>query len=216
MIGKRRIAFLSFFILITACHNKNDLNLKTNKLDENLAYLIFRGTNTKEGFFAKDFNVSDTINSHVGLLIYENEWFAYNVSNSSDNQSDLKKEKLSEFQRTKDGEVIDMSIWEIPKMDESKTLTIKKNIDTLSQKQIVFDNFFSMKKDDKLYCSEFVVQVLSKTDPDNYKFNPVSKELKGIYKTYFRKDSLIYYPVDIFQMNPGFKKISEWSKTSSK
>ena len=42
------------------------------------------------------------------------------------------------------------------------------------------------------------------------KFKPIKRELKGVYKTYFKKDTLNYYPVDIFEFSPHIIKKKEW------
>lgn len=60
-----------------------------NILDENKAYLLFRGTKTKEGIVSSSYNVFNSRASHVGFLFFVNEkWVVYHiVENSSENSA---------------------------------------------------------------------------------------------------------------------------------
>lgn len=180
-------------------------------LNEENAYLVFRGTNTKEGFFARNFNIKDTLSSHVGLAIYTNDdWYIYHVLEVEKTLSDYNIDTLDSFLNKREDEVFYYSFWELSTLNSRKIDKLKFILNQYKSRRIIFDRSF--KKDStKLYCSEFICKVLNTVDSTLYNFEYSKRELKGIYKTYFNKDTLEYYPVDMFQYNDNFEKIYEWS-----
>lgn len=184
--------------------------LTFNNLDENKGYLIFRGTDTKQGFLAREFNIRDSINSHVGILIHNQGWLIYNVSDFDKHKSALQSQTIEEFQVCEGGVVTDISIWDIKTEMNIKTNMLYE-IQEVMKTKVIFDKFFDL-NNKNLYCSEFVVNILEKADT-TFSLKPIKRRLNGIYKSYFRKDSLEYYPVDIFQSNDHFYKINEWKIT---
>lgn len=185
--------------------------LDKKKLKIDSVYLAFRGTNTKQGFFAKDFNIRDTSSSHVGLLLnIKNTWKVFHVSDFNDVTSDLKCENVDVFFDVEKEKIIYAGIWGINQISDSNLIVLKNELNLALKKKIKFDKSFELNNSNKLYCSEFVNLMLLKIDP--YKFNiPLNKRvLKGIYKQYFQKDSLIYYSVDAFHFNNNFYKINDW------
>jgi len=181
------------------------------KLDTKSAYLVFRGTDTKEGFFARDFNIKDSLSSHVGIAIsIDKSWNVYHVLENENSTSDYNKDSFKRFLNKKQNEVFYYSLWELKTLTDDKIEILKNILNQYESKQVVFDRSFS-KDSTKLYCSEFVCEVLKTVDSVMYDFKYFKRELKGVYKTYFNKDTLEYYPVDMFKYNQNFSKIHEWN-----
>lgn len=189
----------------------NEKQILTILLDKETVYLVFRGTDTKEGFFARDFNIKDSLSSHIGLMVYNHEnWVVYNVSDFKDGLSDLKRQKLDEFYDIQKENIKYASIWRLNNVDSLNTIKLIRLLQKYEERTIKFDRYFTLHDSTKLYCSQFIRDILFKTDSVNFNFKTEKRELMGIYKTYFRKDTLEYYPVDIFQTNSNIEMIKEW------
>lgn len=194
-----------------ACQSNFDKQLNEFRLNEKKIYLVFRGTDTKEGFFAKDFNIKDTLSSHVGFALSKNsKWEVCHILENNNQFTDFNIETLEEFINKKDDSVYYFSFWEINNLNIGEVEILKNTAYQYKTKKIKFDKHFSDKDSLELYCSEFINKVLNKVNPNKYNFKFHKKELKGIYKVYFKKDTLEYYPVDMFQYNSSFTKIFEW------
>lgn len=187
-----------------------DSNVELGDLDKKSTYLIFRGTNTIQGQFAKNFNLSDASSSHVGLLTYDEDWKVYNVSDFESKVSDLKAETFDEFHFIKSGRVTYISIWEIA-ITQAENEDIQILLRNKLKQPIKFDRGFNLNDQNNLYCSEFVVGILEAVNLSKFKIPLNKKPLKGIYKNYFQKDTLVYYPVDVFQKSSLFAFKKEWN-----
>jgi len=192
--------------------NSKNLFWKDAKLNEDQVYLVFRGTKSKEGFFARDFNIQDTLSSHVGLLIRDKtNWSIFHIANfKHKNVSDLKKQSFQVFFDKKKEDINYVSFWKIINIDSIEVKQIKKELNKYLSKFIKFDKLFTRQDSTKMYCSEFVYKILHQVDSTNFNFKTHKRKLKGVYKTYFKKDTLEYFPVDVFQKNENIKKIKEW------
>ena len=81
---------------------------------------------------------------------------------------------------------------------------IYSNIDSLKDTVIEFDNEFKL-QNQKYYCSEFVVEQIG---IKNLKIQ--KKYVSNIqHRLFIGRDTLDYYPVDIFYKHPNFTKIYE-------
>ncbi|MEZ4793801.1 MAG: hypothetical protein R2783_10150 [Gelidibacter sp.] len=181
-------------------------------MNRNYLYIAYRGTKTKQGFFARDFNINDTLSSHVGLLLYcNNDWYVYNVNDFKDGLSDFRKQKIEEFYDLEEERILSASFWKIEGIDSLNRNKILKKLEKYEKMTIQFDRYFTLDNPKKIYCSQFVCNILEQTDSVKFRFDTRRRKLKGIYKSYFRKDTLEYYPVDIFQTNAHIKKIKEWT-----
>ena len=111
----------ALLIIVANCKNENSKNFfwKDVQLNEQQVYLVFRGTKSKEGFFAKDFNISDTLSSHVGMLINDKtKWEIYHIIDFKDkNRSDFRKQSLKDFFDSKKEDINYVSFWEIDNID---------------------------------------------------------------------------------------------------
>ena len=89
--------FLLILCLATAINNFAQ-NIKI--ADSEHIYVFTRSTTHKKGFIAEDFNIKDSLSTHVGIGFFENGKFnVYNVDNvkKSLNQSSLIREDYSSF-----------------------------------------------------------------------------------------------------------------------
>lgn len=193
------------------CNDSNSTFLEELKSDDSQVYLIYRGTNSKEGFFAKEFNISDTLSTHVGLLIYDKgNSIVHHVVDTKSLPSDYKVETIDDFLNIEKEDIYYTSIWQINHLDTFNFKSIKRNLEKFNKLKIKFDKSFSSKDSTKLYCSEFIFKVLNNIDSEKFNIKTRKRKLSGIYKTYFRKDTLEYYPVDVFQFNGNIVKVKEW------
>jgi hypothetical protein len=199
--------FLSIFFVVS-CSNKNrifkDLNLNEKKI-----YLFFRGTETKEGIIAKKYNIINKDISHVGIGYFhknENEFLIYHVINSN-KDTNLEISSLNTFFIENDFKTVYCSIWEIT--NKQKTDRIISILNSYKEREIKFDLLFTGKNDNKLYCSEFIVNVLNEIDSVSFTFKKQKMKLKPLYSKILKKDTLYFYPADIFILNPFFKNICE-------
>jgi hypothetical protein len=171
-------------------------------------YLFFRGTETKEGIISKEFNLESKYISHVGLGIFiDGNLKIFHVINSN-KENHLECSSLYNF-FDKKKEVTYTAIWKVEDLTDSNLLELTEVINSFKKKKIRFDLTFSGKDDNKLYCSEFVVEVLNKIDPIKFKFDKSKRKLNGFQSKFLRKDSLEYYPADVFLNNQNFLKIHE-------
>jgi hypothetical protein len=202
------------FCVFASCEKKEITYFKFKKdtLFKDSLYLVFRGTDTKAGFYAKDFNIKDSLSSHVGIAIYEDCWEIYNVLDFKDDFSDLRNQKFEEFFDFKKEKITYGSVWLIQDIDAIDIKRLKENLLVYKNKKISFDKIFSLQDSTKLYCSEFICNLLENTNPSKFSFKLYNRKFKSksIYGIYFQKENLSYYPVDIFQYHKNFKKIKEW------
>ncbi|WP_296381044.1 hypothetical protein [Winogradskyella sp.] len=199
-------------ILFFGCSNEYKRQVVNLGLNKEKAYLIFRGTNTKEGFFAREFNIKDTLSSHVGFTLFDSSrWNVFHVLENKNSTTDYNVEILDGFLNKEKNKVFYYSLWEIESLKLEEIDSLRKIIKRYKSKKITFDKNFSHKDSTKLDCSEFICEALNKINSDKFNFEFHKRELKGIYKTYFKKDTLEYYPVDMFQSNANFKFFFEWN-----
>lgn len=195
-----------FFVLESHCQNIAALKGFNFKNDE--IYLIYRGTNAKRNLVAKDFNISSCPATHIGLgLLLNNQSLIFNVSSDiiRNGSSLICDTPFSFYDNTPDlfyGSIFSRKIT----IKEKKLLIT--NLTVLQKRKIAFDNKFTLSDDDTMYCSEFVIKMISKTY--NEKYTATKLELKSfIYKKYFDSNYLLYFPVDFLLFNRKFKKESE-------
>lgn len=203
-INSKKVFFFFCFLLLTF---GNKIYAQQHfSLDEKVIYIVTRSTQSKEGFVASSFNITDKIISHIGIgYVENNKLMVYNVSNyKSDNRgSFLQKETLNDFISEKGIEYY--SVWkhkpDKKTFDEFRTLVKKKN-----SKVIKFDKDFSLNNND-LYCSEFVFNLLK--DLKLTSFSPVKKELGIAYSVALGRKILEYIPVDFFLSENKFNLLYE-------
>ncbi len=197
MRAKRLI--LLHFLLFFTIHGNAQVSFEDGEL-----YIVTRSTNAKRFFIAKDFNLSDTLSTHVGIGIAEKgELKIYHVEpDSAPGKSALSKVSLKDFTAVPD--LASYAIWKDISISNGSLLQ-----DTLrywENKKIAFDFEFNL-ANENLYCSEFVWMVLKTLQNPSYEFVPIEKELNDFYKKTLGSDKLVYIPVDFFVELKMFKKI---------
>ena len=201
------VVFILFIIfLLSSLKKKGDDNAFKEKeiysyIDTSNVYLAFKGTDTKPGEIAKKYNISNTKVSHVGILFYRNtNWEIVHVTNVKKNGNNLLFEGLSDYYNVNNN--IDyISLFRINNINKD---IIYSNINSLKDTVIEFDNEFKL-QNQKYYCSEFVVEQIG---IKNLKIQ--KKYVSNIqHRLFIGRDTLDYYPVDIFYKHPNFTKIYE-------
>lgn len=195
-------------VIISINYAQNE-NLKMECLNNDSVYIVCRSTSNKKNIIAKDFNIKDTLITHVGLGLYlRGEMKIYNVSINKKNKmgSSLIKESISEFKNIKD--ITYISIWK-KCISKIQLKNLKKDLKSYENKVIDFDSNFKLIEEDlSLYCSEFVYLLLKKSGILNIDYSPQKKKLNGMYKTILG-ENFEYVSVDFFQLNENFKKVFE-------
>lgn len=206
------VLFLGIALLLVSCIEPRQTSYwKEITLNDNNIYLAFRGTKSKEGFFARDFNIRDSLSSHIGFLLKEkNDWYVYHVLNFKDGASDLRRHEASLFFIPTGEKLNYAAVWTMTDVDSLEFRLLKKGIHNYLSKFIEFDRSFTLSDSTKLYCSEFIFKVLMESDIQLFNLKPRTIKLSGFYASYFRKDSLEYIPVDLFQTSKQFHKLKEW------
>lgn len=178
-----------------------------NIIEDDYIYIFTRSTKSKIGFIAEDFNIQDSLSTHIGIgFVEKGRYIIYNVDNikKGDNNSSLIREDYSSFIRLSD--LYYSSIWQF-KANKEQKIQLIKIIKRYESYVISFDDEFELNNSiQNLYCSEFVYLVLKELKLTNT-FIPVSKELTEFYKNILKKDFLEYIPVDFFQKLNYFYKV---------
>ncbi len=212
----QRLSFLAigWCLCITLVHCKNKgSDLKTDILDKEKCYLVFRGTNTKEGLVSKEYNISSKKPSHVGICIFQDSnWIVYHVlSPRKKNSTALIIENLEVFFDVRKESIYNASIWVIDNLTTYEILKLRTQLNKYEQINLKFDLSFKSKDTTKLYCSKFVNDVLINVNNKKFKFETSKVKLKPFHSVYLAQDSLEYYPVDLFQLTEHILLVKEWS-----
>ena len=192
------ILYLSFILFNLNVIAQKSIEFNTSKL-----YLVTRSTENKQNIIAKDFNIKDSLSTHIGIGYFENQKFKiYNVSNIevNTNDSSLIIDSYESFINLKDFKYC--SIWscvlEVDKMNKFKQI-----LKTFENKKLTFDHEFDL-KNSSYYCSEFVYNVLKLLDEEKFNFTPKTIVLTDFYKNVLKREKLKFIPVDFFQTNQLF------------
>lgn len=171
-------------------------------------YIFTRSTELKAAYIAKDFNIVDSLSTHIGIGFRKNgEYEIYNVTNDKTiNSSALLCENLDSFINVNGLKYY--SIWEY-KTNSEEIDIIYKILNEYIASTIVFDYDFFIESNNKLYCSEFVYDVLQKTNVDKFYYKPIKVDLNQFYRRVLNRSNLEYIPVDFFRQMNLFKKIHE-------
>jgi len=185
--------------------------LNVNSQNDKSCYSIFiftRATESKINFIAKDFNLSDSLSTHIGIGLRKNdEFIIYNVDNDKKlNNSSLITENLNSF--INNAGVLHYSIWEY-KTNLNEYILFLDELKKFKEIKINFDYEFDLKEDNNLYCSEFVYFVLKKINYTKFNFLPIEKQLINFYAGFFKKSEISYIPVDFFLSFNVFRKVEE-------
>lgn len=187
-------------LLFFSC--KEEYNL--DKLELKSSYLVFRDSETKEGFLVKNFNLSSKNLTHVGFLLFtNNKWNVYHAIDKKVGNC-VVVNKFQDFVQNEDNETLKIHVLKIHSI--SKEILLNK-IDSVQKRNLQFDFHFEENVKNKTYCSKFVCTVLHELDAKKYNFKLQKKKLNNLEAAYFKKEFLKYYPVDIFFRNKYFETV---------
>lgn len=197
------ISSLFFFTNLKSTEKYNCFDKKTiyKVIDTTNIYLAFKGTKTKPGEIAKSYNISNTKVSHVGILFYQDScWKVINVTNVKKKGNNLLIDKIEDYYNL-NNDIDYVALFKVTGVNKYSILNKVKN---LEDKIIEFDAQFEL-NNDKYYCSEFVVKQLGIST-----IYPIKKYINNLqHRIILNRDTLNYYPVDIFYKHPNFIKVYE-------
>lgn len=203
-----KLRWLFLAILIFSCGEKKIVSEDLLNSDE--VYLIYQGTKTKEGIVAKNFNLYTKKPSHVGVAIFnESHWEIFHVVNNNKDISALKIDSFKDFYMKESINVDYFSGYKISNLSDFEKEELKSELGLLNKEFIYFDLTFSENGNNRLYCSEMIVNIFKKINPEKFRFNSNKIKLNQFQSSYLGKDSLSYYPVDIFLNSLNLEKIFE-------
>lgn len=197
--------FISLISILHSTPNTNFLDINAESI-----YFVARGTKNKRAIIADNFNIMSKVVTHIGIGVKdgkENQLEVFNVDiNSSGNA--LRCESLESFVSSK--EIFYYGIWEL-KVGKRNVRKIRLILRDMKNLQISFDHDFHLENGNlNFYCSEFVWQILNKSNLKSHVFNPVSKELDtSSLRKILKRDTLVYIPTDFFLTLQGATKIKE-------
>lgn len=215
-IYKNLIIIIASIIATTVLVNAlffpaNDLSklINTTQFQKNKIYLVLRGTKSKAGIIAKDYNTYINSATHIAIGLVENgELHVYHISDEiSDRGDNFFHETIFQFIDRND--LYYLSIWELEKTDIQIVSTLKKELEREEKKMFYFDHSLLL-KNDKYYCSEWINSIFEQQNLTILKKKKI--KLNTIPKMYLKRDSLEYYPVDSFVENKNIIRILDWRK----
>jgi hypothetical protein len=181
------------------------------ELNEDTVYLAYRGTNSKQGVVARRYNNLDSPASHVGILLFSDAtWKVYHVIPALEKGSAFIVSEINDYYSFQKENLFFASIWSINDLSINERGGLEDELSILETKQIFFDALFEENGPDQLYCSEMIVKVLEHVNPQKYLFKKTKKRLTTLHARYLGKDSINFYPVDIFQASPQFVLNKAW------
>lgn len=193
--------YFILFILFLSC--KEEYNLE--KLESKTSYLVFRDSETKEGFLVKNFNLSSKNLTHVGFLLFtNNKWNVFHAIDKKEGNC-IVVDKFDDFAQNEDNKTLKIHVLEIDSVSKEKLLD---KIDSVQKRNLQFDFHFQKEAKNKTYCSKFVCTLLNEIDSKMYNFKLQNKKLNNLEAAYLKKEFLEYYPVDIFFRNKHLKMVS--------
>lgn len=187
---------------------KNSLEAQLNELNfqKNTVYLILRGTDSKSGIIAKEYNQLNHDATHIGIGFFEKKFYVFHISDEMSNRNDnLFFEEVHEFINRRD--LVYISIWKINGIPSQTYYSIVHSLKSSLQNSYFFDRKIQL-DNDSLYCSEFVDNILKTHQLNIFRKNKI--QLTNFPRIYLKRDSLEYLPVDGFMNESRVEKIFEW------
>ncbi len=204
------ISIILIIIIFSIFNKKDDDFYNDIKFEKGKVYLFFRETNSKVGEIAKSYNINKTNFSHVGIgSIIDNKIMIVHILPNEEfrsKDSQLHFETIKQFYHPKKDSVKSAEILRFRNITPEQFKNFEKLILELKSKKITFDKNFTTKRDSSYYCSELVEYILETID-ENFRILPIKKKLVKFDQFYLQRDSIEYYPVDIFMNNKNFVHI---------
>ena len=187
-------------------------------LKDSTVYLILRGSDTKLGGYAKQYNSTNPYASHLGIMIVDKgDQNVFHVNtNQNEKGSHLISESLSSFTKSNQESYPYISFWEIKGLNSIAINRLQNYIKELDTASIKFDYQFNFENNEEMYCSEFVYKTLFSIDSLRFSVPKTRKKVLKSHQFFLKKDTLDYYPVDYFYDIEDIELIGEWKDQSSK
>lgn len=162
----------------------------------------------KESDLIRKFAIKDSIYTHVGILLrdsFGNYRITHIMGGVSNPKGTILQESISDFISEKGNDGFAIYRLKIGKRQLNK---LKKYVDSLIRLKVTFDYKFSLKSQDSLYCTEFIINGFNYVLSGRKIFRPVTKDISLMSAKYFlNTDCLVYYPIDLFTSSKFCKKI---------
>ncbi|MCJ7933287.1 MAG: hypothetical protein MUW56_06520 [Chryseobacterium sp.] len=183
------------------------------KAEKNTIYLYFRETKSKAGLISKSYNINNSNYSHVGIGgIINGKEQVYHILFWNDGKkhfTDLRIESIDDFFNPKNEKVLSGGVYSVKNVTPYEYSKFTNVLDSIRQQRLAFDKKFESIDDNKFYCSELVISLLRFTKRD-FHLKKIKKKLTGIDAVILNRDSISYYPTDIFMNNENFTPVEKW------
>ena len=188
------------------------------KLKDTTVYLVLRGSDTKLGGYAKQYNSINPYASHIAIMIIEKGVKKVFHVNTDKNKkgSHLISEELTSFTKSNQENYPYISFWEIKRLNSIAISRLQNYIKELDTASIKFDYQFNFENNEEMYCSEFVYKSLVSIDSLRFSVPKTRKKVLKSHQFFLKKDTLDYYPVDYFYDIEDIEHIGEWKDSSLK
>ncbi|RYG47863.1 MAG: hypothetical protein EOO01_14260 [Chitinophagaceae bacterium] len=190
----------NLFPIMMWCMYASALTPAVSRPPEHHIFFLGRASTVKSSLIAKEFNITDSLISHVGIGIIEHGALRiYHVEDKAGNA--FSACTLDEFLSFG---IFYYCVYSLPLSSGS----LERIVNLLKEHPPVkFDKNLRLNNDD-LYCSEFAYQILTSVEPEKFLQPPVTKKVTDQFaRSYLGRDSISYIPVDFFLMYPGIRKI---------
>ncbi|MDC7996680.1 hypothetical protein [Gilvibacter sediminis] len=162
-------------------------------------YLLLRGSQTKMGGYAREYNRYGGLASHIALGVYTDSLRIYHVNTRKSNP--MITESLTSFVTTEEKSYNYLSVWKLKGMTPNKLDSIQNAVNQLLNHEIKFDYKFNSNDENTLYCSEYIYKVLQPVSPALFKDAFYTKEVPRGHRFYLKTDTLHYLPADFILGN---------------
>jgi permuted papain-like amidase YaeF/Yiix C92 family enzyme len=149
--------------------------------------LVLRNGNEFSSQIIKNFSKTDKTYSHAGLVFFENGYpLVYHILPGDQNPDEkLRKDSLKTFCNSRKN--FGFAIYRYD-LDSIQLARLKKIIYDWYKKELKFDPIFSLKSDDKMYCSEMIRKALKIASNNTIVLNSTQPtEREADYYTYYLK-----------------------------
>ncbi|NQX78593.1 hypothetical protein [Gilvibacter sp.] len=194
---------ITFGIAAVWHHSSGEEDLPTaldkTLFEEENVYLLLRGSQTKMGGYAREYNRYGGLASHIALGFYTDSLRIYHVNTRKSNP--MITESLTSFVTAEEKSYNYLSVWKLKGMTPNKLDSIQVAIDRLLGQPIKFDYKFNSNDENILYCSEYIQKILQPVSPGLFKDAFYTKKVPKGHRFYLKTDTLHYLPADFILGN---------------
>lgn len=211
VFGVVLVVFSSFLYASIFKPTNLDSQIETVSLEQNSVYLFLRGSETKMGGYARQYNKFGGLASHVSLGVFTDSLVLYHINTGNSNPFII--EDLKSFAHSPEESYNYFSIWKLKGMTPSKLDSIQAKIEYYKNANVKFDYRFNLEDQQALYCTEFVYQVVSPAIPELFDQMLHEKVVPKTHRFFLKTDTLTYIPADFFiHKTDQVEQVFEWVK----